>query len=218
MNSKEISRFIGRHPRLRKVGYQLIYLTTLREWYIARAVRQIMSAKPEILSALDAGCGMGQHTYSLARKRPELLIAAIEEDREQVEVLSDFFERCGFGRVRVRAGDITRAELGMPVDLLLCCSVLEHIQDDITLLKRFHAQLRDEGNFVIYVPLAERRVLKSLERKIALMTKTAGISCRMVMSDTIHRSSSSRGLKSAALPSAIVNSVMDPAAGWPMIS
>ncbi len=174
MNSKEIARLIGRRPWLRRVGYRLIFFTTLREWYIARALRRLLAVDPEIRSALDAGCGMGQHTYALAKGRPGLRITAIEQDAEQCADLADFFQRRGLETVEVRTGDITRTDLGEPVDLVLCCSVLEHIEDDLGLLRRFRDHLREEGCVLIYVPLSERRVLKSLERRIATLTQQAG--------------------------------------------
>jgi 2-polyprenyl-3-methyl-5-hydroxy-6-metoxy-1,4-benzoquinol methylase len=174
MNSKEISQFIGRRTWLRKAGYWFIFLTTLREWYIARTLRQILSAPGGAASALDAGCGMGQHSFNLARKNRLLRITAIEQDEEQVRDLADFFQRCGLDRVEVCAADITTADLGRPVDLILCCSVLEHIKEDIALLQRFHAHLQDHGRLLVYVPTSERRVLKSLARKIAAMTSQAG--------------------------------------------
>jgi SAM-dependent methyltransferase len=174
MNSKEISRFIGRNIGLRKLGFRIIFLTTLREWYIARAMRRLFAADPKIHSALDAGCGMGQHTYNLAKRNPALRIGAIEQDAEQAADLVDFFKRCGIDRVEVRAGDITRDDLGAPVDLLLCCSVLEHIEDDLALMRRFHARIRAQGRLLIYVPLAEKRVFKSLQRRIEAMTRAAG--------------------------------------------
>ncbi|HNS73703.1 MAG TPA: methyltransferase domain-containing protein [bacterium] len=174
MNSKQISRLIGRSLWRRRAGYALIHLTTLREWYIARAMRRLLAAPAEMSSALDAGCGMGQHTYALARRAPALRIEAVEQDAEQAADLADFFQRLGLERVQVRAGDITRDDLGGAVDLILCCSVLEHIPDDLALLQRFHALLRERGSLLIYVPLSERRVLKSLERRIAAMTRAAG--------------------------------------------
>ncbi|HOT96237.1 MAG TPA: class I SAM-dependent methyltransferase [bacterium] len=174
MNSKEIARFIGRRPWLRRIGYRFIFLTTLREWYIARALRRLLAVDPDIRSALDAGCGMGQHTYALSKRRPGLRITAMEQDPEQSADLADFFQRSGIKEVAVRSGDITCADLGEPVDLVLCCSVLEHIEDDLGLLRRFHDHLRENGSLLIYVPLAERRVLKSLERRIAAMTQTTG--------------------------------------------
>lgn len=117
---------------------------------------------------------MGQHTYALARRAPALHIEAVEKDAEQAADLADFFQRLGLERVQVRAGDITRDDSGGVVDLILCCSVLEHIPDDLALLQRFYARLREHGSLLIYVPLSERRVLKSLERRIAAMTRAAG--------------------------------------------
>ena len=174
MNSREISRLIGRSTWLRRAGYGIIFLTTLREWYIARAMRRLIAADEGMGAALDAGCGMGQHSYALARKAPALRIEAIEQDAGQAADLADFFQRTGMEQVQVRAGDITRDDLGRPADLILCCSVLEHIPDDLALLRRFHAHLNDRGFLLIYVPLSERRVLKSLERRIAALTRATG--------------------------------------------
>lgn len=175
MNSREISRLIGKHVWLRRLGFGAIFLTTLREWYIARALRRLTAAH-RFESALDAGCGLGQHSWSLARRHPGLAITAIEQDAGECSDLADFFGRQQMTNVAVRKADLTCDGLGTPADLILCCSVLEHIEDDRQLLRRFHGQLTANGRLLIYVPTGERRILKSLERRIAAMTRQAGAS------------------------------------------
>lgn len=175
MNSREISRLIGKRVWLRRLGFGAIFLTTLREWYIARALRRL-TADHRFKSALDAGCGLGQHSWSLARRHPALAITAIEQDAGECADLVDFFSRQHLKNVVVRTADLTIDGLGGPADLILCCSVLEHIQDDRQLLRRFREQLTADGRLLIYVPTGERRILKSLERRIAAMTRQAGAS------------------------------------------
>ena len=174
MTSKDIARFIGKHIWLRKLGYLFIRLTTLREWYIHRALNRILRKRRCEVAALDAGFGLGQHTYDLARRAEVTRVTAIELDGVQVSDMAYFLHSEGFVNVDLRAGDIQEVELYGSFDLIVCCSVLEHLTDDVTLLRRFHSLLTPGGNLLIYVPTSEQRVLKCLENKIAVMTRALG--------------------------------------------
>ncbi len=174
MTSKEIARFIGQKTGLRKLGYCFIHMTTLREWYILRAMRRILKESASPLSALDAGFGMGQHTYYLARQPQISHVTAVEQDAELVSDFQVFLQHQGFTQVQLLAGDIQHAGIEGPYDLILCCSVMEHIEDDESLLQRFHAHLAARGTLLIYVPTSEKRVFKHLEKRIAAMTKQHG--------------------------------------------
>ncbi len=174
MTSKDIARFIGQKTGLRKMGYCFIHLTTLREWYIFRALRRILKESQSPVTALDAGFGLGQHTYYLARQPQVSRLLAIEQDAELVRDFQSFLQRQGLDQVRLLNGDIQQVEIEGLYDIILCCSVMEHVKDDESLLQRFHAHLSAQGSLLIYVPTSERRVFKHLEKRIAALTKQSG--------------------------------------------
>lgn len=166
MNSKAIATFMGKSILLRKLGYFFISITTLREWYLVRAVDQILCDRPGSFSFLDAGSGMGQHAYRVAKKYPRSRVTGIELDEEQVDDCNHFVQKLGLKNVAFYAGDLTRFNFEESFDLIFCSSVLEHIQDDRRVIEQLHRALKKDGRIIIYVPLSEQRVLPFLARRM----------------------------------------------------
>ncbi|HPN35754.1 MAG TPA: class I SAM-dependent methyltransferase [bacterium] len=166
MNSKEIAAMIGKRVWLRKVGYQLIYWTTLREWYIKNGLKRYRGSATGEPAVLDAGCGLGQHLYYCAQAHPEARVLGLEQDPQQVEDLAHFLQAERLPHARVECTDLTTWNCQDAYDVVLCGSVLEHIREDLVVLKKLAAALKPGGHLLLYVPSAERRVLPWLERRM----------------------------------------------------
>jgi len=174
MNSKEIAVWIGRRSLLRKLGFQLIHYTTLREWYIKKGLKQFcgsLNASPRIL---DAGCGLGQHLYFCARRQPHAKVVGLENDPQLVADLRDFLRQQKVDNAAVAAADLAACQIDDQYDVVLCASVLEHIPQDQLVLNKLAACLQPGGYLLIYVPSAEKRVLTCLEKKIQRMLRETG--------------------------------------------
>jgi len=174
MNSKEIAVWIGRRIWLRKLGYRVIHWTTLREWYIKKGLQRYcrdLSDDPEIL---DAGCGLGQHLYFCATHRPQAKVLGLERDPQQVEDLNDFLLRSRVVNARVACVDLNEWQSDRSYDVVLCGSVLEHLADDRSVLRKLAGCLKPGGHLLIYVPSAERRVLAALEKKMQRSLQASG--------------------------------------------
>ena len=166
MNSKEIADFIGQRAWLRKLGFWFIKLTTLREWYLNQAVRRVM-ADHKPAAFLDAGSGMGQHAIEVAAAYKLATVTGIELDAEQVHDCNVFVQQQKIPNVKFFEGDLQDYDYSSEFDAVFCSSVLEHLPDDRKAISRLHRALRPNGTLIAYVPMSEKRVLPSLERKIA---------------------------------------------------
>jgi SAM-dependent methyltransferase len=104
-------------------------------------------------SVLDAGAGIGTHTDRLAESAE--MVVALEPDPALAALL----------RRRVNAtvvvGDATA--VSGPFDVIACFNVLEHINDDQTMLHRFSELLAPGGHLLLLVP-AHPWLLCSLDR------------------------------------------------------
>lgn len=174
MTSHEIARFIGKSIFWRRVGYMLITMTTLREWYIKRKLKKILQDKDASFAFLDAGSGIGQHAFAVSSRYQNATVAGIEQDSEQVENCNYFVKKIGRKNIRFFQGDLTNVETEEKFDVMLCSSVLEHIHQDVQVMKTFHERLKDGGYALIYVPQSEQRVFSSLERTMNRMVREAG--------------------------------------------
>jgi 2-polyprenyl-3-methyl-5-hydroxy-6-metoxy-1,4-benzoquinol methylase len=164
MDFDDISLWIGRYPVFRRVAYTLLTLTTLREWYIRRALKRIMDRQQKTgFSFLDGGSGIGQHAFLVARRHPEADVTGIELDARRVRDCQQTVQKLRLSHLRFIQGDISTIVLDHK-DVILCNSVLEHVQDDQKTLGRFWEILNPGGVLILYVPVSEKRVLPSLRR------------------------------------------------------
>lgn len=112
---------------------------------------------------LDIGCGIGDLSFMLAAQGATAV--GVELDAQKVASANKIAERWHFEGLRFLAGDATNVE-GMNLgqfDLIFCLALLEHIQDDVSLLGQLERMLRPGGAFVIEVPSAARRTIPEIE-------------------------------------------------------
>jgi 2-polyprenyl-3-methyl-5-hydroxy-6-metoxy-1,4-benzoquinol methylase len=174
MTSNEIARFIGNKPTLRSLVYSLIYITTLREWYIRSKLNKILFKNKDRFKLLDAGSGMGQHAIAVAKGHQHAIVAAFEKDDANVKDCNNFTAKRRIDNIAFFQGDLCDIQFDEEFDVILCGSVLEHIDDDVNILNRFYKALKDDGYVLIYVPSREQRILSSLRRKQQLIIRNSG--------------------------------------------
>ena len=117
-----------------------------------------------IKSVLDAGCGYGEYTYFIASRFPGVDVTALEVDGKLVRDLEEFIRREGLRNIRVAEGDMLGLGISEEFDLVLCGSVLEHIEEDEAALTRLTAALRPGGVLLVYVPTSAKRILPHFRR------------------------------------------------------
>lgn len=145
--------FIKSNLVLRKFFYSLLNLFFLRSWYIRKILRKII---PEIQNAnpkiLDAGTGFGQYTYFIAKNFPGTKILAVDIKEDYLKDASEFFQKANLRNVEFMIDDLTKMNYENEFDLILCVDVMEHIEDDLSVLKNFYRALKQNGTLVINTP------------------------------------------------------------------
>ena len=136
----------------RRLGYFFFWLTFLREWYIRRALNRVIRSN-SISAVLDAGAGEGQYSFYLGKKYRGMQVKAVDKNERKVAAIQRFFVRAGLSNVTYGQGDLAELEDKDHFDLILCASVLEHIEDDVRVLSNLHAALRQDGFLLLYVPV-----------------------------------------------------------------
>jgi SAM-dependent methyltransferase len=147
------ARFIKSNPTFRKIFYSLLNLFFLRSWYIRKVLKEIIpkitTETPEIL---DAGTGFGQYAYFIARKFPNTKITAVDIKEDYLNDASDFFKKANLRNVYFKIDDLTKINYEQKFDLILCVDVMEHIEDDLSVLKNFYRALKSGGYLIINTP------------------------------------------------------------------
>lgn len=112
---------------------------------------------------LDVGCGIGDLSFILAERGAEVI--GVELDPQKVRRATSIANKWHFSGLTFLAADVTKLDqmsLGQ-FDAIFCVALLEHIQDDVALLRVMQSMLRSGGIFVLEVPSARRRTIPEVE-------------------------------------------------------
>lgn len=97
---------------------------------------------------LEIGCGIGNFTALLAEKCRQ--VVAVDIDKEYVSAAQRRFS--GTPSIEVHQKDATQEQWEGCFDTVVMLDVLEHIDDDIGVLRLIAKSLKPGGNLVIKVP------------------------------------------------------------------
>ncbi len=113
---------------------------------------------------LDVGCGIGDLSFMLSDQGAGEVIG-VELDQHKVDEANKIAKRWNMQHLTFYQGDVTKLDqMGLgEFDYIFCLAVMEHIKDDIGLLRQMQSMLRPGGYFVMQVPSADRRTVAEKE-------------------------------------------------------
>ncbi len=150
---KELLNRTFRKPLMRRLFYSLLDLLLLRAWHIKRALKKIAERLPANANVLDAGSGLGQYVWRMARKNRGWKITGIDINREQIADSTEFFDKMGLsGRVAFRVADLRDFTEADNYDFILSVDVMEHILEDEKVFRNFYDSMRNNGLLMISAP------------------------------------------------------------------
>jgi 2-polyprenyl-3-methyl-5-hydroxy-6-metoxy-1,4-benzoquinol methylase len=153
---KSLGNFFNQSAFLRKTFYRLLDLLLLRAWHIHKELRLTPNPSPKErgtpLMILDAGAGFGQYSFWMQRRFKKCSILAVDVKEEQVADCNTFFKKIGAENVRFEVADLTTFKKENTFDLVLCVDVMEHIEQDVLVLKNFCTSLKQGGMLLISTP------------------------------------------------------------------
>ena len=140
-----------------------------------RASRDPAFLEPERVRILDAGCGTGNTTLSLARRFPAVEFTGLDMSSPSLDVARAAAARDGLTNIRFRQADLMRP-LGeaLRFDVVLCLGVLHHTADPRTVLANLREALKDDGELYLWVYGIHGRYRHSLNRRLLRLLLDAG--------------------------------------------
>jgi SAM-dependent methyltransferase len=99
---------------------------------------------------LEAGCGVGAQTVTLARNSPDALITSVDVSEVSIAEAKRKVEVLGLRNVRFQQGDIFRLPFKPEsFDHIFVCFVLEHLAQPIQALRALKDLLKDGGTITV---------------------------------------------------------------------
>ncbi|HUL97957.1 MAG TPA: class I SAM-dependent methyltransferase [Mycobacterium sp.] len=122
----------------------------------AKSILPLMSSLPAPQTVLDAGCGKGVLTLAAARMFPGATVVGADVSADLILRNAELSRRLHLQNVRFLLTDLTQLDEPDAYDLILATDVLEHVDDDRDLLRRFVRALRPGGRLLLHVPHVTR--------------------------------------------------------------
>ncbi|MEE9457975.1 MAG: class I SAM-dependent methyltransferase [bacterium] len=106
-------------------------------------------------AVLDFGCGRGRHSFLVSSRWPVASVVGVDVDEEALDVARRRAAARGYSRLEFLREDAVGAR--GPFDLVICIDVLEHIADDLGVLRRIASVLKRRGSLILHTPSLEQR-------------------------------------------------------------
>jgi len=156
---------------LRQNVIEKLFLRVFGSWHTGARIRafHILPMASRYLDGgcriLDAGCGLGRHTFFIAGRCPKSTILAVDMDGKNISICDRIKGEKGFANVRFEVCDLRQLDLNGHFDLIICSDVLEYIEEDETVLANLRSGLAENGRLILHTPrLNSKRCLRFLER------------------------------------------------------
>lgn len=141
---------------LRTQFYRLLNLFFLRSWHIRRVIRKLYKtdlADKNVVNILDAGCGFGQYDRFLLNSFPKARISSVDIKEDYLQANRHYFKNAiEHNLISFYEVDLLEFNESPQYDFALCVDVLEHIEDDVKVIKNISRSLNIGGFFLMHSP------------------------------------------------------------------
>ena len=148
----KIDRLIKGRNFLRKLFYAGLNLVVLRAWHVRREIKNFFKSRDGQINVLDAGCGFGQYSYFIAKKFRNSNVIGVDINEERIKESEKFAQEEGIENLKFDIADLENLNYEESFDLILAVDVLEHIENDVKVLKNFYRALKKDGLLIISTP------------------------------------------------------------------
>ncbi len=102
---------------------------------------------------LDAGCGFGQYDRFILSKFKNVKVHSIDVKQDYLDDNRHYFRNdINKGRIQFYEADLLDFTSETHFDFILCIDVLEHIEEDVKVMRNLHSSLKGGGNFLMHSP------------------------------------------------------------------
>jgi len=123
----------------------------------ARNVFSLIPKEKSYRRILDAGSGPGIFSFELAHRFPNARVLGIDLLEESIDVCTHIAHKIGADNVEFRREQIETLKERNTFDLILCVDILEHIEGDLSALRKLYESAAPGGILVLHVPAVYRR-------------------------------------------------------------
>jgi 2-polyprenyl-3-methyl-5-hydroxy-6-metoxy-1,4-benzoquinol methylase len=140
----------------RRLGYrwlgELHIPGRLRSWLIVRALRRLGCWDRRPRTLYDAGGGEGAFALHVARKFPAWRVVVADNEADTIERADRIKQALGLDNLEIRQADLREPGQESAFDVVICADVLEHIDDDESVIRHLARALKPGGVLLVTSP------------------------------------------------------------------
>lgn len=167
LSHQDVPGIMRRYPRLLYPYFWLNRISVLRMKYAERAIRLYLAGHPRPRIVVDAGCGLGDHLFTVPEFRSAERLVGVDISPSNIEVCRALAGAETRTNTEFLCSDLATAALPADTDLVLFIDALMYIRDDRSVLQNIHSCLNDNGRLLLYVAVNYRRRLSLYKRMAA---------------------------------------------------
>lgn len=149
------ARIIRKFPVLRRVFYFLLDLFFLRSWHVRKIIKEKGNQidTKGMWNMLDAGSGFGQYDRFLLDTFDHIKIDSVDVKQQYLDDNKIYFkEEIKNEQISFFEADLLTFTSKKRYNFILCVDVLEHIEDDVKVIKNLSRSLDKDGLFLMHSP------------------------------------------------------------------
>lgn len=149
----KIAFLISLFPILRKIFYKVLNCLILRQQYVFKLIKDIYPDKETKFKMYDAGGGYLQYTDYVLTNYTKAQVFAVDIKDDYIDEYSHFIRNNSKNnRFDHYCADLQTFTPKGNYDLIIAIDIMEHIEDDRSVLDNFHKVLNDNGKLIISTP------------------------------------------------------------------
>ncbi len=147
----KVERYISLFPVLRMLFYKAMDLCLLRQHYVKK---EIEAWFPNTSGAgfYDAGAGFCQYSWHVLHYWPEARVFATDLKTDYLKSFANSLSTRHKRRFGFKSADLQSYVPSHKYDMAIAIDIMEHIEDDLAVLKNFHEALVPGGMLIISTP------------------------------------------------------------------
>jgi len=140
---------------LRTIFYKLLDLFFLRSWYVRRLLKKYGSGFNQNgrWKLLDAGSGFGQYDRFVLKQFQNVEVTSVDIKEDYLADSARYFSReVEQGRIVFKTVDLLDPGFSEKFEFVICIDVLEHIEEDLQVIRNLKEALKPGGYFLMHSP------------------------------------------------------------------
>lgn len=146
-----LSRLVNLFPAVRKLSYFAFDVLLLRQRYVKRMIGKYIPDDNQVRMH-DAGAGFCQYSDYILSRYPHSSVLASDLKADYLEGFQVYADATFPGRFAHQAADLQEYRPSGSFNLVTAIDILEHIEDDLAVMRNFHSSMQDRGILIISTP------------------------------------------------------------------